>query len=73
MPDSVTFLADEKAVVEAVIADPRGIGIASTLSLPDTVMSTGVHAVAIRADGKTSAALPEYAKIGYHLDARVPR
>jgi ABC-type phosphate transport system substrate-binding protein len=65
VPDSVTFLADETAVVNAVLADPRSIGITSTLSLPDTVMSTGVHAVAIRADGKPNAALPEYTKIGY--------
>lgn len=64
-PDSVIFLEDEKGVVEAVLADPRGIGIASTLSLPDTVKSLGVHAVAIRADGRNAAALPEHEKIAY--------
>jgi ABC-type phosphate transport system substrate-binding protein len=65
VPDTVTFLADEKAVVDAVIADPRAIGITSTLSVPDTVVSAGVHALAVRADGKPVAALPEYTKIGY--------
>jgi ABC-type phosphate transport system substrate-binding protein len=65
VPDTVTFLKDEKEVVDAVIADPRGIGIASTLSLPDTVVTTGVHAVAIRADKGGAAAMPEYERIGY--------
>jgi ABC-type phosphate transport system substrate-binding protein len=65
VPESVVFLEDEKAVVDAVPADPRGIGIASTLSLPDTVTSTGVHAVAVRADGHAVAAMPGYAKIAY--------
>ena len=65
VPPTVTFLKDEAAVVEAVIADPRGIGIASTLSLPDTVLSSGVHAVLVRADDKTAAVPPEYSRIGY--------
>jgi ABC-type phosphate transport system substrate-binding protein len=65
VPPSVTFLKDEKQVVEAVIADPRGIGITSTLSLPDTVLTEGVHAVAIRADKGGAAAMPEYERIGY--------
>src|SRR5688572_467020 len=65
MPDSVVFLKDEKAVVEAVLADSRAIGIASTLSLPDTVMATGVRAVPIRADDGQAAVMPEYTKIGY--------
>ena len=65
VPDSVVFLKDEKAVVDAVLADPRAIGIASTLSLPDTVMSTGVRAVPIRADDGKVATMPEYTKIGY--------
>jgi ABC-type phosphate transport system substrate-binding protein len=65
VPDSVTFLADEKSVVEAVMADPRSIGVASTLSLPDTVEQAGVHAVAVRPDGGSAAARPEYARIGY--------
>jgi ABC-type phosphate transport system substrate-binding protein len=65
VPPSVTFLKDEKQVVDAVIADPRGIGITSTLSLPDTVVTEGVHAVAVRADKGAAAAMPEYERIGY--------
>jgi ABC-type phosphate transport system substrate-binding protein len=65
VPPSVTFLKDEKQVVDAVMADPRGIGITSTLSLPDTVVTEGVHAVAIRADKGGAAAMPEYERIGY--------
>ena len=65
VPECVTFLQDEAAVVQAIIADPHGLGIASTLSLPDTVASLGIHAVAVRADGGKAAAKPEYARIGY--------
>ena len=48
----VTFLADEAAVVDAVIADPRGIGITSTLSLPDTRFS----AMAVQPDRRRGGA-----------------
>lgn len=65
VPPNVKFLKDEKQVVDAVIADPRSIGITSTLSLPDTVVTQGVHAVAIRADKGGAAAMPEYERIGY--------
>jgi ABC-type phosphate transport system substrate-binding protein len=65
VPPGVTFLKDEKQVVDAVIADPRGIGITSTLSLPDTVVTEGVHAVAVRPDKGGPAAMPEYVRIGY--------
>lgn len=65
VPPGVTFLKDETQVVNAVLADPRGIGITSTLSLPDTVVASGVHAVAIRADKGGAAAMPEYERIGY--------
>jgi hypothetical protein len=65
VPPNVKFLKDEKQVVEAVIADPRSIGTTSTLSLPDTVVTQGVHAVAIRADKGGAAAMPEYERIGY--------
>lgn len=64
-PPRVKFLKDEKQVVDAVLADPRGIGITSTLSLPDTVVAEGVHAVAIRADKGGAAAMPEYEAIAY--------
>jgi ABC-type phosphate transport system substrate-binding protein len=65
VPPGVTFLKDERQVVDAVIADPRGIGITSTLSLPDTVVTEGVHAVAVRPDKGGPAAMPEYVRIGY--------
>jgi ABC-type phosphate transport system substrate-binding protein len=65
VPDTVTFLEDQAAVVNAVIADPNGIGIASTLSLPDTVFSGDVYEVAIRPDNGAAAVMPEYEKIGY--------
>jgi ABC-type phosphate transport system substrate-binding protein len=65
VPPNVKFLKDEKQVVDAVIADPRSIGITSTLSLPDTVVTQGVHAVAIRPDKGGAAAMPEYERIGY--------
>jgi ABC-type phosphate transport system substrate-binding protein len=62
---AVTFLKDEKQVVDAVIADPRGIGVTSTLSLPDTALTQNVHAVAIRPDKGGAATMPEYERIGY--------
>lgn len=65
VPANVKFLKGENQVVDAVIADPRGIGITSTLSLADTVVSQGVHAVAIRPDKGGFAAMPEYERIGY--------
>lgn len=65
VPPTVKFVKDETQVVDAVMADPRGIGVTSTLSLPDTVVAEGVHAVAIRADKGSRAALPEYERIGY--------
>jgi ABC-type phosphate transport system substrate-binding protein len=65
VPETVTFLENESAVIQAVLADPRGIGITSTLSRPDSVLEESVHPVAIRADGRNAAALPEYENIGY--------
>jgi ABC-type phosphate transport system substrate-binding protein len=65
VPAGVTFLQDEATVVEAVAADPRGVGIASTLSLPDTIGARGVRALAIRPDGGKVAVRPEYEHIGY--------
>lgn len=64
-PETVVFLKDEKTVVEAIMADPRAIGIASTLSLPDTVVESGMHTVAVRPGNGAPAAYPAYERIGY--------
>jgi ABC-type phosphate transport system substrate-binding protein len=63
--ERLVFLADEAAVVQAVLADPRSIGIASTLSVPDSVELMGVRLVAVRGDQAAAAARPEYEAIGY--------
>jgi ABC-type phosphate transport system substrate-binding protein len=64
-PAHVVFLKDDAAVVQAVAVDARSVGIASTLSLPDTVDAFGVHTVAIRGDEGGPAVWPEYERIGY--------
>ena len=65
VPDGVTFLKDEASVVQAVAADPLGLGIGSTLSLPDTLEAWGVRVLAVRADDGPAAMPPEYERIGY--------
>jgi ABC-type phosphate transport system substrate-binding protein len=52
-PDSVVFLADAGAVVDAVIADPGTLGLASTFTLRD---DAGVRRIAVGAPGDTTAA-----------------
>jgi ABC-type phosphate transport system substrate-binding protein len=64
-PAAVVFLKDEAAVVQAVAVDARSVGIASTLSLPDTVDAFGVRALAVRSDRGGAAVRPEYERIGY--------
>ncbi len=61
----VTFLKDERDVVQAVAADPRGLGISSTLSLPDSLAEKGVRIVSIKKDAASAAVEPAYEKIGY--------
>ena len=61
----VTFLKDESAVVQAVAADPRGFGIGSTLSLPDSLADRGVRVVKISRDAGSAAVRPGYEQIGY--------
>jgi len=61
----VTFLKDESAVAQAVSADPRGFGIASTLSLPDSLAEKGVRFAKIKRDAGSAAVEPAYEKIGY--------
>jgi ABC-type phosphate transport system substrate-binding protein len=64
-PEGATFLADEAAVVQAVAADPRGIGIASTLTLPDSAGMRGVRVLAVRPDTAAVAVKPGYEQVGY--------
>jgi ABC-type phosphate transport system substrate-binding protein len=65
----ITFLKDETAVIEAVLADPRGIGIASTLTLPDSLPelsgTRAVRAVAVLPDTGLVPVAPGYEQIGY--------
>jgi ABC-type phosphate transport system substrate-binding protein len=61
----VIFLKDENVVAQAVAADPRGIGIASTLSLPDSLSEKGIRIVKIKRDAASAAVEPAYEKIGY--------
>ncbi len=61
-PEGATFLVDEAAVLQAVAADPRGIGIGSTLTLPDSV---GIRVLAVRPDTAAVAVRPGYEQVGY--------
>jgi phosphate transport system substrate-binding protein len=63
-PDSVVFLKDEGAVVQAVAADPEGIGIASTLNLP-AQGAAAYRALLVTPDGGKAAVPPDYERIGY--------
>ncbi len=65
----IVFLKDEAAVIEAVLADPRGLGIASTLSMPDSLPDVGgnraVRAVPVLPDTGLVPVAPGYEQIGY--------
>ena len=61
----VIFLKDEHVVAQAVAADPRGFGIASTLSMPDSLAEKGVRFARIKRDAGSAAVEPAYEKIGY--------
>ncbi len=61
----VVFLKDEAAVIEAVAADPRGAGLASSFSLPADLAPLGVRALAVRPDAGRPAATPGYEEIAY--------
>lgn len=67
--ERIIFLKDEADVLEAVLADPRGLGIASTLSLPDSLpefdAGRAVRAVAVLPDTGLVAIEPGYEQIGY--------
>ena len=65
----ITFLKDEAAVIEAVLADPRGVGIASTLTMPDSLPvladARAVRAVPVYPDTGLVPVAPDYERIGY--------
>jgi len=61
----VTFLRDESEVIQAVAADPGGLGIGSTLTLPDSLGVRGVRAVSILPDTGSVSVAPGYEQIGY--------
>jgi DNA-binding transcriptional LysR family regulator len=65
----ITFLKDEAAVIAAVLADPRGLGLASTLSMPDSLPDMGggrsVRAVPVLPDTGLVPVEPGYLQIGY--------
>ena len=67
--ERVTFLKDEAAVIEAVLADPRGLGIASTLSMPDSLPQfadgRAVRTVPVLPDTGLVPIEPGYEQIGY--------
>jgi phosphate transport system substrate-binding protein len=59
----VRWLADERAVAQAVGADPGSIGFASTLALPERPEEFGARLVSVRGDTAERAALPFRAQI----------
>ncbi len=65
----ITFLKDDNAVLEAVLADPRGLGLASTLNLPDSLpeleAGRAVYSVPVLPDTGLVPVEPGYAQIGY--------
>jgi ABC-type phosphate transport system substrate-binding protein len=65
----ITFLKDEAAVLEAVLADPRGLGIASTFTLPDSLPELAggraVRAVPVLPDTGLVPVEPGFEQIGY--------
>jgi ABC-type phosphate transport system substrate-binding protein len=61
----VTFFKDEADVARAVAADPSSLGIASTLSMPDSLGELGVRALKIIPDSGGPAVEPGYEQIGY--------
>jgi ABC-type phosphate transport system substrate-binding protein len=61
----VTFLKNQAEVVQAVAADPRALGIASTLDLPDSLAEWGVRLAKIKKDAVSPAVDPTYENVGY--------
>jgi len=61
--NAVVFLADETGILEAVRGDPRSLGVASTLALPDT-LPPSLALIGLEGDEGT-AVLPTYENIGH--------
>jgi ABC-type phosphate transport system substrate-binding protein len=61
----VTFFKDETEVLHAVAADPASVGIASTMTLPDTLAVLGVRTLRVLPDTGSVAFEPGYEQIGY--------
>lgn len=55
---AIRWLADEKAVAQAVAADRGAIGFSSTLALPTNLEEYGARLVPVRGDTASRAALP---------------
>ena len=64
-PAGVVFLKDEAAVIEAVAADARSAGLASSFSLPADLAPLGVRALAVQTDAGGPAAAASYEEIAY--------
>ena len=62
-PPPVVFLESEHAVIESVRGDPRSLGLASSLSLPEDLEPLGVRTVAVRS-GAGAWAFPTYHAVG---------
>jgi ABC-type phosphate transport system substrate-binding protein len=62
----VVFLADEAGILEAVRMEPRGLGVASTLALPDS-LAPSLALVPLRGgeDAPAEGVLPTYENIGH--------
>ena len=54
-PASLRWMAGESEVVEAVSADGAGIGLGSTLALPEDLPGLGVRAVPVRRSATDTA------------------
>lgn len=67
LPDSagakVTWLAGDGDVVQAVAADPYGIGFASTLTLPYDLGRAGVRSVSVSGENAQFASAPDEGSI----------
>lgn len=68
-PDGVVFLADQAAVLKAIQNDPRSIGLASSLSLPENSEPGGVQQLTLRDASTGLPVAPTYENIG---NARYP-
>ncbi len=64
-PADVAWLADDRAVAEAVRRDPGALGVAGALALTPSLDSLQVRAVPVRADSARAASLPGDEAVAY--------